>query len=216
MKIEGLEFKWLGHDGFIIKGEKTIGFDPYQIKYAEKVEILFITHEHFDHCSPDDIVKLIDKNSIIVCPAECISKVSKLGAKEVITISPNEEKEIEGIKVKAIPAYNLNKFRAPNTPFHPKSDGKLGYIVTMNGKTILHVGDTDGIDEIKELKGIDIALLPVSGTYVMTAKEAADLANTFHPKIAIPMHFDSIVGTRKDAEEFKELYKGETIIPELA
>ena len=97
-----------------------------------------------------------------------------------------------------MPAYN------PNKRFHPKSAGHAGYIVTLNGKRIYHAGDTDHIPEMAQLK-VDIALLPVSGTYVMTAAEAAEAANTIKPGLAIPMHYGDadVVGTRADAEEFK-------------
>ena len=100
-----------------------------------------------------------------------------------------------------MPAYNLNK------QFHPKSNGWMGVVVTVSGKRIYHAGDTDNIPEMSNLKNIDIALLPVSGTYVMTAEEAADAANRIMPKMAVPMHYGSIIGTRADAERFRQLCK---------
>src|SRR3989338_4038147 len=111
----------------------------------------------------------------------------------------------QGITIETIPAYNINKFRAPNMPFHPKQDGRVGFIITVNGKRIYHAGDTDCIPEMQQLKNIDIALLPVSGTYVMTPEEAVQAVKIIKPKIAIPMHYAAVVGNDTDAEKFKIL-----------
>jgi len=188
---------WLGHAGFKIKGEKTVYIDPFKINDNEPADIIIITHEHFDHLSPDDIKKIQTGKTLIVTTQDCYSKFSG----NIKTISPGKSLDVDGIKIEAVPAYNANK------QFHPKENGWIGVIVTINGKRIYHAGDTDNIPEMSNLKNIDVALLPVSGTYVMTAEEAADAANRIMPKVAVPMHYGSIVGTKADAEKFKKLCK---------
>ncbi|MBI2559062.1 MBL fold metallo-hydrolase [Candidatus Woesearchaeota archaeon] len=189
--------KWLGHAGFKIKGEKTIYIDPFKIKETEPADIIIITHEHFDHLSPEDINKVQAGKTIVVTTPDCLIKVSG----NIKAINPGTVLNVDGIQIEAVPAYNTNK------QFHPRANGWVGVIVTVNGKRIYHAGDTDNIPEMAYLKNIDIALLPVSGTYVMTAEEAADAANKIMPKVAVPMHYGSIVGTKADAEKFKKLCK---------
>jgi L-ascorbate metabolism protein UlaG (beta-lactamase superfamily) len=138
----------------------------------------------------------LDKESLIIAPQSCLSKISG----NVKKIEEGEKIEVKGVIIEAFPAYNLNK------QFHPKGKG-VGYIITLNNKRIYHAGDTDFIPEMKNLKNIDIALIPVGGTYTMDAEEAAEAVNSFKPKVAIPMHYGSIVGSRQDALNFKKLVK---------
>lgn len=210
-EYKGVKLTWLGHDGFRIQDGQTIYIDPFQIEGGAKADLVLVSHEHEDHCSVDDLKKIVTPNTTIVAHAQSKDELSKLKVKEVKIIRPNEKLTFAGAVVEAVPAYNLNKFRSPGKPFHPKEDGKLGFIVTVKGVRIYHAADTDHIPEMKGLTP-DIALLPVSGTYVMTAKEAAEAAGTINPKIAIPMHYASIVGSVKDAEEFKRLSKCEVTI----
>ncbi len=190
--------KWLGHDTFKIIGEKIIYTDPYQIKTTDKADIILITHEHYDHFSPEDIIKLLGPNTVLVLPKDCSGKIN---AKEIV-VKPGDKIEIEGIEIEAVPSYNTNK------KFHPKEKGWLGFIFKVSGKRIYLAGDTDYIPEMKSFKNIDIALLPVSGTYVMNADEAVQAALDIMPKIAIPMHYGSIVGEEKDAHHFANKLKG--------
>lgn len=190
--------KWLGHDTFKIIGEKIIYTDPFQIKKPDKADIILVTHEHYDHFSPDDIKKLLTPDTIIVLPKDCSGKIR---AKEII-VKPGDKITVEGIEIEVVPSYNTNK------KFHPKEKGWVGYIFKIMGKRIYIAGDTDYIPEMKTFKDIDIALLPVSGTYVMTAEEAVQAAIDIKPKIAIPMHYGSIVGSEKDAHYFAEKLKG--------
>jgi L-ascorbate metabolism protein UlaG (beta-lactamase superfamily) len=200
-EYKGVKISWLGHDCFKIKNGKTIYIDPFNIKEGEKANIIFVTHEHYDHCSLKDIKKISTSETIVVAPESCKTQLSGMKTKFV---KPGDKIVVDGIEVKAVPAYNVNKFRAPGEVFHPKEEEKVGYIITFGGVKIYHAGDTDLIQEMKNIQ-VDIALLPVSGTYVMTAEEAAEATKMIKTEIAIPMHYGAIVGTEKDAEKFKKL-----------
>jgi len=189
---------WLGHDTFKIVKDVVIYTDPFKIKNKDNADIILITHEHFDHCSPDDIKKLQTNDTVIIAPKDCIAKLSG----NVKAITPGKRITVKGITIEAIPAYNTNK------QFHPRSNQWAGYIITIDTMRIYMAGDTDYIPEMKSLKNISIALLPVSGVYVMTADEAAQAALTIQPAVAIPMHYGSIVGTIADAKKFESLLKG--------
>jgi len=192
---------WLGHDTFKITGEKIIYTDPFMIKKADAADIILITHEHRDHCSPDDIKKLQGPNTVIVTPADCAAKLKG----NIKIVKQGDTIEVSGIKIEVVPAYNTNK------QFHTKDKGWVGYIFTVSGERIYLAGDTDFIPEMANFRA-DIALLPVSGTYVMTADEAVQAALQIKPKIAIPMHYGSIVGTIDDANKFAEKLKGKIVV----
>lgn len=207
LEYNGVKITWLGHDSFRISNGKTLYIDPYKIKAQGKGDILLISHEHFDHLSLDDIKKVVSSNTSIVAASQCADQLKRVAAKEVKIVRAGDKVNVQGIEVEAVAAYNTNKIN-PDTrkPFHPKEDNKIGFIVTINDVRIYHAGDTDAIQEMKNIQ-TDIALLPVSGTYVMTAEEAAEAVKMIKPKIAIPMHFGAIVGSEKDAEKFKQLVK---------
>lgn len=188
------DIRWLGHASFKIKDEKVIYIDPWKLKDTEPADIILITHDHYDHCSPEDVKKIKKDTTWLVAPADCASKFSG----NVKVVKPNEKFTVEGVEIETVPAYNLNK------DFHPKSNQWVGYIVTVKGARIYHTGDSDFVPEMKNLK-VDIALFPVGGTYTMTADEAAQAVNTMKPKVAIPMHYGTIVGSAKDVERFKKL-----------
>ncbi len=205
---------WLGHDSFRIDAEKTIYIDPWQLKEnVPPADLVLITHEHGDHCSPGDVAKIAGPGTVIVTNTASAMKL-KSQKVQVRVVKPGDRLSINGIQLQAVPAYNLNKFRSPGKPFHPKEAGHVGFIITAGGQRIYHAGDTDNIIEMDNLK-VDIALLPVSGTYVMTAEEAADAARRIAPRVAIPMHYGAgVVGTRADAERFAKLYDGQVVIME--
>ncbi len=207
----GVKLTWLGHDGFRVQDGKVIYLDPFKIEGGPKADIVLVSHEHYDHCNLGDLKKVVTPETIIVAHSQSKSELSKLKVKEIKIVKPGDKIEVGGVTIEAVPAYNTSKFREPGKVFHPKEDGKVGYVLTMNGVRIYHTGDTDHIPEMKNIR-TDIALLPVSGTYVMTAKEAAEAAADINPKVAIPMHYGAIVGSASDAEVFKGLVKCEVQI----
>ncbi len=201
-EYRGVKIRWLGHDGFLLESGKRVCIDPFKLKKPVQADLVLVTHEHFDHWSMDDLRKVVTPNTTIITISANAQDAHKLRAKQVIIVRPGESKEVEGVAVQAVPAYNLTKFREPGRVFHPKEDGKVGYIVTLGGVRFYHAGDTDSIPEMKEFR-TDVALLPVSGTYVCTADEAVEAANRIKPALAIPMHFGAIVGSEADAQRFK-------------
>lgn len=208
MKIEDVEIKWLGHAAFKIKAnDKVIYIDPYQLTAVdEKADVVLITHSHYDHCSQQDIEKVVKDNTIVVCTPDSQSKIARIEKKITIElVEPGTELSFDGLKIKAVEAYNINK------QFHPKSQAWVGYVIQTNNVAIYHAGDTDKIKEMEKLTGYGtkqfIALLPVGGTYTMDAEEAAEAAALIKPTLAIPMHYGTIVGSVEDAKKFCELCK---------
>jgi L-ascorbate metabolism protein UlaG (beta-lactamase superfamily) len=210
---KGVKITWLGHDGFRVEdGSESLVIDPFKLDHDSRADYVLLSHEHFDHCSPDDLKKVLKSDTIVVATRSCSSELAKVSPKEVRSIKPGDKIRLGGFEVKAVPAYNTNKYMEPGKHFHPKEDGKVGYVVkTRSGVTIYHTGDSDVIPEMTNLSP-DIALVPVSGTYVMTADEAIDAVSKIKPKIAIPMHYGTIVGSIADAEKFKKLAKCEVQI----
>ncbi|MBW2999613.1 MBL fold metallo-hydrolase [Candidatus Woesearchaeota archaeon] len=196
--LDGIKITWLGHASFKIVKTSVIYIDPFQISNGEKADIILITHSHYDHCSIDDINKIVKPETTIIATPDCISKLSNVNCKVFKTVTPGDALGIDEVNIEVVPAYNLNK------EFHPKANDWVGYVITMDGKKIYHAGDTDAIPEMNNLK-VNVALVPVSGTYVMTAEEAANAVNKFMPGTAIPMHYGEIVGSKSDAEKFKDL-----------
>jgi L-ascorbate metabolism protein UlaG (beta-lactamase superfamily) len=179
-----MELKWLGHASWKLKtGGKVIYIDPYEGEYDEKADIILSTHHHDDHCKPDKIAIIKKDTTEIIAPPEC---GKKLGT-EVTSLKPGEVIKLDGVLIEAVEAYNFKRFRSPGNPFHPKGIG-VGYLITAEDKTIYHVGDSDFIEEMKELKDIDVMLVPSGGTYTMDNPDAAQATIAVHPKKALPMH----------------------------
>ncbi len=191
------KISWLGHDGFRIDAEKTIYFDPYSISGGPAADLILISHDHFDHCSPEDVAKIQGSRTVIVTENDSAKKLSG----DVRLMKPGDVLTVDDVKITATPSYNTDK------DFHPKKNNWLGFIIDVEGLKIYHAGDTDFIPEMRGLD-VDIALLPVSGTYVMTADEAVKAALAINPRLAIPMHYGAIVGGEEDALRFKQALEG--------
>ena len=195
----------LCHSSIKINEGKVIYFDPFKInKQYNDADIIFITYDHYDHYSEEDIDKVIKPDTTIVIPEGMQVKLLKKGVKNsnIITVEPEKTYVVEGLKFETIPAYNVNK------AFHPKDNGWVGYILEIDGIRYYIAGDTDITEENKRVK-CDIAFVPVGGTYTMDFKEAAELVNEIKPKVAVPIHYGSIVGTSEDAINFQKLLNPE-------
>jgi L-ascorbate metabolism protein UlaG (beta-lactamase superfamily) len=210
MNIQGVKLDYLGHSGFQIKGAgKTIIIDPYNIPLnVDRADIILITHGHYDHCSIKDIQMLVKPNTIAITPPDAQSKIMKVKDVNLKLIAPGQKIMIEDVTIEAIPAYNISK------PYHPKNEGWVGYIINVGDISIYHAGDTDKIPEMAVLSKYNslIALLPVSGDFVMTPEEAAEAASIIKPALAIPMHYGAgVAGTIDDAKRFVDLCKQKEI-----
>ena len=197
--IENVEV--LYHSSIKIKSNKIIYIDPFKIKEnCNDADLIFITHDHYDHYSEEDIDKIKNKDTIIIAPEKLLNSLLEYGISQnnIVMVKPGQNYMVEGIKFETVAAYNLNK------QFHPKENGWVGYIIELEGIKYYIAGDTDMTEENKKVK-CDVALVPVGGTYTMNYKEAAELVNIIKPKIAVPIHYGSIVGTEKDAINFISL-----------
>ncbi|MBQ9606083.1 MAG: MBL fold metallo-hydrolase [Lachnospiraceae bacterium] len=187
----------------ISAGVGQVYIDPFKMREAPKnADYILITHDHYDHFSPEDIGKVSKSDTILIVPEKMLSKAQEaLGiVGKIETVKPGESREINGLEFETIPAYNTLK------PFHPKNAGWVGYILSIDGERIYIAGDTDATKEAGEVK-CDIALVPIGGTYTMDAKKAAELINDIRPKVAIPTHYGSIVGKPSDGETFAQYVK---------
>jgi L-ascorbate metabolism protein UlaG (beta-lactamase superfamily) len=192
---------WHGHDTFRVDGPPVVYVDPYQVAAGlPKADLILITHDHSDHCSPADVARLRGPATVVIAPAAAAAKLPA----PVVEIAPGEQKTAVGVAVRAVLAYNTDK------KFHPKQAGMVGYLFTVGGVTYYHAGDSDHIPEMAGLRP-DVALLPVSGTYVMTAAQAAEAARAIQPKVVVPMHYGAIVGAEADAATFAKLLAGSGI-----
>jgi L-ascorbate metabolism protein UlaG (beta-lactamase superfamily) len=177
--------KWLAHAAFEIKANSKVVYvdlEEYS-KPVDKADLILVTHSHTDHCDPAKIRTVRKDNTVVIAPADCPAKIEGT----IKTLKVGEETTVDGVKVKAVEAYNDKRFRSPGNPFHPKGFG-VGYLITVEGKTIYHAGDTDFIPEMRQLKNIDVALLPSGGTYTMDNEETALAARGVNPRVMIPMH----------------------------
>jgi L-ascorbate metabolism protein UlaG (beta-lactamase superfamily) len=210
MKLLNLDFTRIGHDTFRIAGSRVIYTDPFKMTRTDEADIVLLSHEHFDHLSIEDLKKVCYPGTSILASPLCKDELTKglkgIHLKELHYIDPHGKHVVGKVEVEAVPAYNVNKFREPGKAFHPKGEKRVGFVIKMDGTTVYYAGDSDFIPEMKSIQ-CDIALLPVSGTYVMTAEEAAEAAAAINPKIAVPMHYAAIVGSDADAKKFKSLVK---------
>lgn len=186
--------------------EGVVYFDPFRMKEApHDADYILVTHDHFDHFSPEDIDKVSKSGTILIVPEKMLVKAGEVShlVRQIETVSVDQKRVIDGLKIETVPAYNVLK------PFHPKSAGWVGYILITEDKRIYVAGDTDITKENKQVK-CDIALIPIGGKYTMDAKKAAELINTICPSVAIPTHYGSVVGSMNDAKVFSDHVKAPT------
>jgi L-ascorbate metabolism protein UlaG (beta-lactamase superfamily) len=196
------DLAWLGHAGFRIKTRAGIVYiDPYRVEDdAPQADLILITHDHFDHFSRDDVVRLAGRRTTAIGPATVTEQLKG----RTVSVAPGETIELDELEVTALPAYNTNKLDSSGKPFHAREAGWLGFVLRDGARRIYHSGDTDVIPEMDEAAGVDVALLPVSGTYVMSPLEAAEAARRIDPGVAVPMHWGTVIGSAADAESFAE------------
>jgi len=189
--------RWLGHASFLIEGERRIWIDPYRIASGrrERADLILITHPHPDHCSPSDLERVPGiAGATIVTVRDGARKIGRACR----VIEPGDRTSAGGVTITAVPAYNVDK------PYHPRGAGWAGFLIETGGRAIYHAGDTDRIPEMRTIR-CDVALLPVGGTYVMTAGEAAWAAEDIRPGVAVPMHWGTLGAGREEAERFARL-----------
>ncbi len=198
------EIRVLTHSSILITGSQRIYFDPYNIKdETHDADIILITHEHFDHFSPEDFNKIKTKSTVFIAPQSMIGKLEDAGidSEFIEYVEPGDILEINDVIIEAVPAYNVSK------QFHPKKNCWVGYKVSMDGTSYYVAGDTDINEDIEKIR-CDVCMLPCGGTYTMDVREAALLAEIIKPKLAIPTHYGSVAGDKEDGDRFKELLKG--------
>lgn len=205
--------KWIGHASFVFKSlDKVIYIDPFRLGSGyETADYVFITHSHFDHLSTDDIGKISGKKTTVIAPVEAEQKLKNYN---VITIEPGKKYNVEGIEFSTVPAYNIKKERLN---YHPRTNNWVGYIIEIEGKKIYHAGDTDFVEEMKNIK-CDLALLPIGGTYTMDVEEAIAASKYINSSYFAPMHYKALLGisNSKNAEKrFSSEVKGSMLFKEL-
>lgn len=194
--------KWFGHASFQFvdkNGNKIYYVDPFDLKGKkfEPADLIFITHAHPDHCSFEDVKKIIKTDSVLIAPPDCLAMINVRNEKN--PVEPNKSYEVKGFRFSTIPAYNIEK------PYHPKENNWVGYIFELNGKKIYHAGDTDFIPEMDNLKemNLDIAMLPMGGNFTMDVNEAIQAANAIGAKVTVPMHYKRLLGDGYEKAEEK-------------
>jgi L-ascorbate metabolism protein UlaG (beta-lactamase superfamily) len=211
------DISWFGHASFYFidkNGNKIYFVDPFQLRNRakEKADLIFITHAHSDHFSPSDIDQIIQDQTIVIAPPDILEKID-IAKERKISVSPNKTYEIHGFKFQTVPAYNNHPDKLD---FHPQANNWVGFIFELNGRKVYHAGDTDFIPEMKSFKDLrlDVAMLPIGGTYTMEAEEAANAANAIAAKITIPIHYKNPLGENyKQAEGmFKSLVTNSRVI----
>ena len=202
---------WLGHASFRLDGPPVVYFDPWRLQGVHpEADVILVSHEHSDHCSPQDVERISGPGTVIVASPLAAQKLSG----DLRVLRPGERLAVGGAEIEAVPAYNVSKFRSPGVPFHPKESEHAGFIVTVEGERVYFAGDTDHIPEMAEVR-CDVALLPIGGTYTMDAAEAAQAAATIGPKVVVPMHWGAgVVGSRADVDRLRSLYEGQVIVLE--
>jgi len=187
---------WLGHAGFFYAGPPRIYIDPFKITAGPAADLVLLTHPHYDHCSPAALEHIVNEDTEIVCPTDCLTTLRSLpGSRRIV--EPGQKMSLHGIAIETVPAYTRK------SRMHGRDNAWVGYIIELGGKRLYHAGDTDYIPEMRGLE-CDVACLPISGGETMTLVEAAAAANSIAPDIVVPMHY-GIIGDDIDPELFGNL-----------
>ncbi|HET6476644.1 MAG TPA: MBL fold metallo-hydrolase, partial [Thermoleophilia bacterium] len=195
------DIHWLGHDSFRLDGSVTVYIDPWKLPAGQPVAgVILVTHEHFDHLSLPDVEKVSGPDTVLIGPAPVTAQVDAVAT---VTLAPGESADVSGVQVTAVPAYNVDKFRAPGAPYHPREAGGVGFVVSLDGVRYYHAGDTDAVPEMADVH-CEVALLPVGGKFTMTAEEAAGACELIDAAAAVPMHYGEVIGDVRDAERFRD------------
>lgn len=207
-----LTITWYAQSAFRLELDGlTIYHDPFRILDGQPyADLILISHEHFDHCSPEDTAKIRTKDTIVITnptaaqASGMAGPIRQIRPGEVIRLERVGQKAVD-LEIRAVPAYNVNKFRSPGVPFHPREREHVGFVCRVGNVSWYFAGDTDVIPEMSSVGPVDYAFLPVSGTYVMTAEEAVEAVRLLQPRVVIPMHYGAVVGSVEDAKRFAAL-----------
>lgn len=188
-----------------IEGSKILYFDPYLVSTAaHDADLIFITHEHYDHFEPESIARLKKQETLLVAPESMKKKTlseSGIAAENCLFYQPGETHEAGGVVIETVPAYNKLK------PFHPKGKKWQGYVVTLDDTRYYVSGDTDVNEDIRKVR-CDVAMVPIGGFYTMDWEQAAEYIAQLKPEAVIPTHYGSIVGKKTDGQEFQRMLEG--------
>jgi len=188
-------FTWFRQSAYLWRGDGlTLYIDPWQVTTDDVADLVLITHAHFDHFQPEEIEKVSGPSTKVVAPASFAADVPG----DVTPVAPGDAVEVAGVRIQALPAYNVHEERLE---MHPKANNWVGYLLELGGHTYYHAGDTDHLPELESVR-TDVAFVPIGGTYTMDTHEAADLVRAMSPGLAVPMHYGFVVGEPSDAERF--------------
>ncbi|MFH0863430.1 MAG: MBL fold metallo-hydrolase [Candidatus Altiarchaeota archaeon] len=193
-----MRLTWFGNSAFRLDCGFAVYFDPYKARDSHDADIVLISHGHYDHLDPASIAAVSRDDTTVICPNSCVQKVES----DAHGLSIGDAVSLGAVRIEAVASYNLEKT-------NHQADSCLGYVVEAEGKRVYHAGDTDNIPEMKDLGQIDVALLPVGGTYTMDWREAADAVAKIKPKTVIPMHYGDVAGTLEDAVMFRNRVNSE-------
>ena len=191
---------WYRQAAFRVRDSKVLYIDAWGLTGdTPPADLVLVTHAHGDHFSRDDIAKVTGPNTTIVAPADVAQQLTGT----VRSVKPGDRLDIGGVKIDAVPAYNNVQGRTG----HPKERNWVGYVIELGGRTYYHGGDTDNVPELASLK-VDVALVPIGGTFTMDASEAATLVRAIRPRTAVPMHYGYASGSATDSERFRAAATG--------
>lgn len=207
MDLLGVTCRWLGHAGIHLETDPSVVVDPFRARDPRPVDVVLVTHPHFDHLSLEDLEGFVGPSTRFVTVADAEPDLAERWPdRDVDVVAPGDRVEVHGVSIEAVPAYNLDK------NYHPRDAGWVGFVMGVDGVRLYHAGDTDRIPQMEGLD-VDVAFLPVSGTYVMDVDEAVEAADVLDADLAVPIHFGATVGTDRDARRFVEALGKRGVLP---